>query len=119
MRALALGDVPEAAFDVVYLGEVLGAADDPRDPLRTAFRALRPGGRLHAMEGLLPPGDRPPRGWGERLILAMDLDFGMDGSRFLGLDEAKDALRAAGFVARRVRDVGGSLYHLRGRKPLR
>ena len=115
--ALALDGVPDASFDIVYLGEVLGAAGDPLKPLATAMRALRPGGRLHAMEGLLPPEGRAPRGWGERLILAMDLDFGMDGSRFLGVDEARDALLKAGFVRRRVRDVGGSLYHLAGVRP--
>jgi hypothetical protein len=119
VKALALDDVPDDAFDVVYLGEVLGAAGDPAQPLATAMRALRRGGLLHAMEGLLPREGRAPRGWGERLILAMDLDFGMDGSRFLAVDEAERALRDAGFVRRRVRDVGGSLYHLRAARPKR
>ena len=119
VKALALDDVPDDAFDVVYLGEVLGAAGDPALPLATAMRALRRGGLLHAMEGLLPREGRAPRGWGERLILAMDLDFGMDGSRFLAVEEAERALKEAGFVRRRVRDVGGSLYHLCAARPKR
>lgn len=111
--------VPGSSFDVVFLGEVLAASDDPRAPLETAFRALRPGGRLHLMEGLLPPAGRAPRGWGERLVLAMDLDFGMDGSRFLTRADVDDALRRAGFVRRGFRDVGGSLFHVRAAKPKR
>lgn len=116
---LHVNDVPDAAFDLVFLGEVLGAAGDPRVPLATARRALRPGGELHALEGLAPPRGKRPRGWGERLVLAMDFDFGLDGSRFLTVDEARSALATSGFVHRRVRDVGGSLYHLSGRAPKR
>lgn len=114
--ALDAAKLPLRAFDVVYLGEVLGASGDPAVPLRAAHRALRPGGRLHALEGLLPPADRTPRGWGERLIVAMAFDFGLDGSRFLARDEALDAVRRAGFVRASARDVGGSLFHLRARK---
>lgn len=119
IRALDVAEVPEAAFDLVFMGEVLSAASDPPVPLATAMRALRPGGELHLMEGLLPPPHRGARNWGERLILAMDLDFGMDGSRFLRRDEADAALQEAGLVRRRIRDVGGSLFHLRGAKPKR
>jgi SAM-dependent methyltransferase len=116
---LAVADVPERAFDVVYLGEVLGASGDPAAPLATAARALRPGGVLHALEGLAPPRDREPRGWGERLVLAMDFDFALDGSRYLTTVEAAAALRAAGLVRCTMRDLGGSLFHLRAQRPKR
>lgn len=119
VEAVAVGDIPDGGFDIAYLGEVLSAATTPLDPLRRAFASLAPGGRLHALEGLLPPTTREPRGWGERLILAMDLDFGLDGSRFLRRDEATAAMRGAGFVRARVRDVGGSLFHLAATKPKR
>lgn len=116
---VSLADVAEDAFDIVFLGEVLGASGDALAPLATARRALRPGALMHALEGLAPPPDKPPHGWGERLVLAMDLDFALDGSRFLTREEADDALRASGLVHRRIRDLGGALYHLRAQKPKR
>lgn len=118
-KAVLTRDVPQASFDLVFLGEVLTSPSGAGEVLASCRRALRPGGRLVALEGLLPPPTRQPRGWGEKLILAMDLDFGLDGSAFLTLDEAKRALADAGFVGRKVRDLGGSLYALQGRRPLR
>lgn len=101
------------AFDLVFLGEVLAAAD-PREVLSTAHRALRPGGRLVALEGLAPEGK--PRSWGGKLVLAMQLDFALDGSRYLTLGEARAAFQAAGFPRVTARDLGGSLFALTARK---
>lgn len=105
------------AFDLVFLGEVLAAAPEPAAVLRTARRALRPGGTLHALEGLAPEPDAPARSWGEKLVRAMALDFSLDGSRFLTKREALGALRDAGFAAAGARDLGGSLFAIRARKP--
>jgi len=116
---ISLDEIRDGAFDLVFLGEVLGASGDPTVPLTTARRALRPGATMHALEGLAPSRSKVPRGWGERLVLAMDFDFALDGSRFLTRDEADAALRASGLVGRRIRDVGGSLYHLRAHRPKR
>jgi ubiquinone/menaquinone biosynthesis C-methylase UbiE len=109
--------LPRAAFDLVHMGEVLAAARDPIAPLRAAHRALRPGGRLVAIEGLLPPAGRAPKDWGEKLVLAMSLDFSMDGSRFLSALALRRALREAGFAKIALRDLGGSLYLIAARKP--
>lgn len=117
VRALDARRLPAASFDLVYLGEVLAAAGDPVAPLRAAFRALRPGGRLVALEGLRPPEGRAPRGWGPALVLAMGLDFALDGSRYLTEAELRGALREAGFGRASVRDLGGSLYVVKSRKP--
>lgn len=111
-NARAAREAAAGAFDLVFLGEVLAAAPDPRAPLAAAHRALREGGRLVALEGLRPPEERAPRGWGERLVLAMALDFGLDGSRFLSLAEAREALRERGFGRIAARDLGGSLFAL-------
>ncbi|HET6405086.1 MAG TPA: class I SAM-dependent methyltransferase [Candidatus Thermoplasmatota archaeon] len=108
-------DLPARAFDLVFLGEVLASAKEPEEVLRTAHRALRPGGRVVALEGLAPEGT--PRSWGERLVLAMQLDFGLDGSRYLTLRQARAAFRAAGFPRVGARDLGGSLFALQARKP--
>lgn len=116
IRVATVDDLDDDAYDLVFMGEVMGAARDPLLPLATAQRVLRPGGRLRALEGLAPPRDKAPRGWGERLVLAMGLDFALDGSRFLTTDEAAGALRDAGFVRRSIRDLGGSLFALRARK---
>lgn len=116
LRAAKPADVPADAFDLAFLGEVLAAAPDPAGVLRDARRALRPGGRLVALEGLFPPQGKAPRGWGERLVLAMALDFGLDGSRFLRVDEALAAAREAGFPRARARDLGGSLFAITATK---
>lgn len=117
VRALDARRLPAGAFDLVYLGEVLAAARDPVVPLRAAIRALRPGGRLVALEGLRPAEGRAPRGWGGPLVLAMGLDFALDGSRYLSQAELRAALREAGFRRASVRDLGGSLYVVKSRKP--
>lgn len=109
---VAIRDVPDASFDLVYMGEVLAAGGPTA--LDSALRALRPGGLLRAVEGLVPT--RAPRLWGEKLVVAMNFDFALDGSRFWSVDEATAALRAANFVRPEVRDVGGSLFVLRAQK---
>ena len=116
-RRLDARKLPTGAFDLVFLGEVLAPSPDPRAPLEAAFRALRPGGALVALEGLLPPDTRAPRGWGPSLVTAMGLDFALDGSRYLRADEARAALREAGFPRASLRDLGGSLFVLKARKP--
>jgi SAM-dependent methyltransferase len=116
-RVLSARKIPPARADLVYLGEVLAAARKPDEVLGAAYRALRPGGRLVALEGLLPPEGRAPRGWGERLVLAMGLDFSLDGSRYLGKEEALDLVRGAGFERPGARDLGGSLFAIAARKP--
>lgn len=115
--ARAASALPEEAFDLVFLGEVLASADEPARVLANAREALRPGGRLVALEGLRPPAGKPPRGWGERLVLAMDFDFGLDGSRFLRVDEARGLLARAGFRRASLRDLGGSLFALCATRP--
>lgn len=115
LPTVPVGRVPDGSFDLVYMGEVLSVAG-PRAPLATALRALRPGGHLRALEGLAPPRGAKARTWGQRIVLAMDFDFALDGSRYLTVDEAGDALREAGFVDRTMRDLGGSLYLLGARK---
>lgn len=115
-KALPASRVADGSFDMVFLGEVLAAAQSPADVLAAAHRALRPGGRLVALEGLRPAEGRAPRGWGERLVLAMDFDFGLDGSRFLAVDEAARLVRDAGFQRAAIRDLGGSLFSIVGKK---
>lgn len=115
LDAIDARELPRERFDLVFLGEVLAAARDPLDALRSARHSLRPGGTLVALEGLAPDG--PPRAWGERLVLAMQLDFSLDGSRYLSVSEARAAFRAAGFPRARFEDLGGSLFAIKARKP--
>ena len=108
-------DLPARAYDFVFMGEVLAAADDPTDALRTAYRALRPGGTIVTLEGLAP--EDGAKTWGEKLVIAMQLDFALDGSRYLTLREARAAFKTAGFPRVASRDLGGSLFALSARKP--
>lgn len=113
LRHLPASDVPDGSFDLVFMGEVLAVAD-PAEVLASAHRALRPGGRIVALEGLAPEG--APRAWGEKLVLAMQLDFALDGSRYLSLAKVRQAFRSAGFPRLAARDLGGSLFALTAAK---
>lgn len=115
-RILPTHELPHHAYDLVHLGEVLAAAKDPHDVLHTAYRALRPGGRLLLLEGLRPT--TRPHTWGQKLILAMTLDFATDGSRYLSQGRLRATLKEAGFAGARLRDLGGSLFMVTARKPL-
>jgi SAM-dependent methyltransferase len=114
-RIIDANRLPAASFDMVYLGEVLASAKSPLQVLHAAYHALRPGGRLCAIEGLRPLGT--PTDWGERLVLAMGLDFATDGSRFLSRPTLRRSLREAGFPCATLRDLGGSLFQILARKP--
>jgi SAM-dependent methyltransferase len=105
----------DARFDIAYLGEVLCAVAEPSRLLRNCRRALRPGGLLVVVEGLLdrtaPSSERTGR-----LLAAMDLEFALQGARFLSKTEIRDLLGRSGFVGIRIFDAGGGLSFVVARR---
>lgn len=93
-------------FDMVYLGESLYAASDKQAVMSNCYLALKPGGALAIVEGLIPKVATKEG----RLIMGMQLDFALQGHRFMTKKETAALLRNAGFTKIAFRDFGGSLF---------
>jgi hypothetical protein len=70
------------------------------------WRALKKGGAIAIVEGLLPA-KVDEEG---RLIMGMQLDFALQGYRFMTKKEITMLLRDAGFGRIAFEDFGGSLF---------
>ena len=95
-------------FDVVYLGESLYAARNQQRVVSNCHRALKKGGILAIMEGLLPESNLQSNE--NRLIMGMQLDFALQGYQFMTAKRIARLLKAAGFGKTQFTDLGGALY---------
>lgn len=100
-------------FDLVYLGESLYAASDKQAIASNCFSALKKGGTIAIVEGLLPGRVDDE----SRLIMGMQLDFALQGFRFMTRKEISSLLKGAGFGRVAFTDFGGSLYLVTAQKP--
>jgi SAM-dependent methyltransferase len=96
----------EGEFDLAYLGESLYAAKDKQAIVSNCHRALKKGGTVAIVEGLLPAKVNDE----SRLIMGMQLDFALQGHRFMTQKEVQTLLKNAGFSRPTFEDFGGSLY---------
>ena len=96
----------DGQFDIIYLGESLYAASDKQIVVSNCYRALKKGGAIAIVEGLLPK-TASKEG---RLILGMQLDFALQGYSFMTKEEIGTLLRNAGFSKVAFSDFGGSLF---------
>lgn len=96
----------EDEFDIVYLGESLYAVGDKQKAVSNCRRALKSGGTMAIIEGLMP--DSYLQGDENRLIMGMQLDFALQGYRFM---TRKQIARLLGkFSGVRFEYLGGSVY---------
>ncbi|AIC14574.1 putative methyltransferase [Nitrososphaera viennensis EN76] len=108
----------ENEFDLVYLGESLYAASDKQAIVSNCYRALKKGGAIAIVEGLLPDNNNKTSNDDEgRLIMGMQVDFALQGYRFMTRNEIGALLKAAGFSKAAFEDFGGSLYLVTAWKP--
>lgn len=98
----------EDEFDIVYLGESLYAASDKRKVVSNCHRALKKGGTIAIVEGLLPESKLQSND--NRLIMGMQLDFALQGHRFMTRREVASLLEKEKFSRVRFEDLGGSVY---------
>jgi ubiquinone/menaquinone biosynthesis C-methylase UbiE len=103
----------DGEFDLVFLGEALYAASDKQTVVSNCWRALKKGGAIAIVEGLLPA-KVDVEG---RLIMGMQLDFALQGYRFMTKKEITVLLRNAGFEKIAFEDFGGSLFLILAWKP--
>ncbi len=102
-------------FDIAYLGEVLCADGRTQPILARCHAALRPGGHLVVAEGLIDE-SRPKRDAANALVLAMQLEFALQPSRFFTKREILRQLEEAGFAKARLVGAGGGFFFLWARK---
>lgn len=96
----------EDEFDIVYLGESLYAMRDKQKAMSNCRRALKSGGTMAIIEGLLPEAKLQDEE--NRLIMGMQLDFALQGYRFM---TRKKVARLLGkFSGVRFEYLGGSVY---------
>jgi SAM-dependent methyltransferase len=99
-------------FDVVCLGESLYAARDKQKVVSNCYNALKKGGIVAIIEGLLSHTQTNEN----RLMLGMQLDFALQGYQFMTTKEVTKLLRTAGFSRIKHIDLGGSVYLVTARK---
>jgi ubiquinone/menaquinone biosynthesis C-methylase UbiE len=94
-------------FEVVYLGESLYATKDKEGVLSNCRRALKKDGTIAIVEGLLPKSKF--HGYSSRLIMGMQLDFALQGHKFMN---KKDLVRLLnkGFSRAHFNNLGGNVY---------
>lgn len=100
-------------FDMGYLGESLYAAADKQKVLANCFNALKKAGTIAIVEGLLPESGASME---DQLIMGMQIDFALQGHRFMTKKEVRMLLKNAGFSKIRFQDFGGSLFLVTARK---
>jgi len=100
----------EDEFDILYLGESLYAAKDKKKVASNCHRALKEGGTIAIVEGLLPEKQSNEN----RLIMGMQLDFALQGYRFMTKKEMTKLLGR--FSKVRFEDLGGSVFLVTGTK---
>jgi ubiquinone/menaquinone biosynthesis C-methylase UbiE len=99
-------------FDIIYLGESLYAASDKKKVISNCYRALKRGGTIAVVEGLLPESNLQSDD--NRLIMGMQLDFALQGHSFMTRREVAKLLGR--FSRVRFEDLGGSVYLVTGVK---
>ena len=101
-------------FDIAYLGESLYSTRNKQKTTDNCFRALKKDGIIAVIEGLLPSsGIRTDE---NKLIMGMQLDFALQGHRFLTSKEIRSLLKKSGFVNIRLTALGGAVFLITARK---
>ena len=94
-------------FEIVYLGESLYAAADKVKVVSNCWRALKNDGIIAIVEGLLP--ESKFRDESSRLIMAMQLDFALQGHKFMTKKEIATLLDSR-FSRVHFESLGGHVY---------
>jgi ubiquinone/menaquinone biosynthesis C-methylase UbiE len=94
-------------FEIVYLGESLYATKDKERVLSNCWCALKKGGTIAIVEGLLPKSKF--QDCSGRLIMGMQLDFALQGHKFMTKKDLMLLLNK-GFSKADFKHLGGNVY---------
>jgi 2-polyprenyl-3-methyl-5-hydroxy-6-metoxy-1,4-benzoquinol methylase len=94
-------------FDIVYLGESLYPTKNKEKVVLNCWRALKKGGSIAIIEGLLP--QRLIRRGESQLIMGMQLDFALQGHNFMNKTDMLLLLNDK-FSRIRFEDLGGCVF---------
>jgi ubiquinone/menaquinone biosynthesis C-methylase UbiE len=94
-------------FEIVYLGESLYAARDKMKVVSNSWRALKKDGTIAIVEAVLPKTNFEADA--SRLIMGMQLDFALQGHKFMTKKEIALLLNSR-FSRIRFEDLGGYVY---------
>ncbi len=94
-------------FEMVILCESLYTVKDKKKVVFNCWRALKNHGTIIIVEGLLPESTQEYAA--SQLIMGMQLDFALQGHRFMSKKEISSLLKK-GFSRTRFQDLGGNVY---------
>jgi ubiquinone/menaquinone biosynthesis C-methylase UbiE len=101
-------------FEIVYLGESLYITKEKEKVVSNCWRALRKEGTIVIVEGLLPK--LKFHGSSSRLIMGMQLDFALQGHKFMNKRDVVLLLLNNGFSSIQFKNLGGDVYLIRATK---
>jgi ubiquinone/menaquinone biosynthesis C-methylase UbiE len=106
----------KSEFDLCYMGEMLYSLKDKREALARVYESLKAEGVLLIQEGLLPDETRLLRRKEFVLGAAEQLDFLLQGAKFMRKKEVGRLLTEAGFRAATPLHLGGGVYIIQTKK---
>jgi ubiquinone/menaquinone biosynthesis C-methylase UbiE len=96
-------------FDFIYLGESMYLMDNKQAALRNCYRALRSGGTIAILEGLMTDKENEISDE-NKLVRSMQLDFVLQGHEFMTKRQIAGLLRRARFKNVKFINLGVSFY---------
>jgi len=100
-------------FDIVYLGESLYASSNKQAVLTNCYRSLKEAGTVIIIEGLVPARMVTES---DLIISGMQLDFALQGYKFMTKRELGGLLKTAGFKKVAFNPLGGAVFLTCARK---
>jgi len=97
-------------FDLVYLGESLYLMHDKKRAVRNCYKALKKGGSIAILEGLLTEAKGCKTCKENKMIMTMQLDFVLQGHEFMTKRQVTTLLKQAQFRNIKFIDLGVSFY---------
>lgn len=97
-------------FDLVYLGESLYLMHNKQQALKNCYRALKKGGSVAILEGLLTEAEGCKTCKEDKMIMTMQLDFVLQGHEFMTKKQITALLKQARFKNIKFIDLGVSFY---------
>lgn len=103
-------------FDLLYLGESLYIMHDKQQAIRNCYNALKKGGTIAILEGLLTEVEGCRICEQEKMIMAMQLDFVLQGYPFMKKKQVLELLKGCGFKNIKFIHLGVSFYLITANK---